>query len=318
MSVAFVFPGQGSQSPGMLHNLIDHPAVVHTLDEISEVLHSDVRSLDSEQGLRSDVSVQLSLLAAGVATARALMEQDVRPAAASGLSVGAFAAAVTAGVLSLQDAVELVKLRAVQMIRLYPDSYGLSAIAGLNESQVTKIVQAVTSVQNPVFVGNINAPRQIVIAGSNVAMDQVLDEARRQGTSKAVRLHVSVPSHCPFLRPVADLLEREMSAMNLRNPQLIYVGNVTARAMRTKELVARDLVNNIAYGVRWHDATTVLKELGCGLFFEMPPGHVLSDLANENLPGVHAVPVDARVLTRVLRLAQQEGATTSEDARNGK
>ena len=318
MSVAFVFPGQGSQSPGMLHNLIDHPAVVHTLDEISEVLHSDVRSLDSEQGLRSDVSVQLSLLAAGVATARALMEQDVRPAAASGLSVGAFAAAVTAGVLSLQDAVELVKLRAVQMIRLYPDSYGLSAIAGLNESQVTKIVQAVTSVQNPVFVGNINAPRQIVIAGSNVAMDQVLDEARRQGASKAVRLHVSVPSHCPLLRPVADLLEREMSAMNLRNPQLIYVGNVTARAMRTKELVARDLVNNIAYGVRWHDATTVLKELGCGLFFEMPPGHVLSDLANENLPGVHAVPVDARVLTRVLRLAQQEGARTSEDALNGK
>ena len=318
MSVAFIFPGQGSQSPGMLHNLIDPPAVVHTLDEISEVLHSDVRSLDSEQGLRSDVSVQLSLLAAGVATARALMEQDVRPAAASGLSVGAFAAAVTAGVLSLQDAVELVKLRAVQMIRLYPDSYGLSAIAGLNESQVTKIVQAVTSVQNPVFVGNINAPRQIVIAGSNVAMDQVLDEARRQGASKAVRLHVSVPSHCPLLRPVADLLEREMSAMNLRNPQLIYVGNVTARAMRTKELVARDLVNNIAYGVRWHDATTVLKELGCGLFFEMPPGHVLSDLANENLPGVHAVPVDARVLTRVLRLAQQEGATTSEDARNGK
>jgi malonate decarboxylase epsilon subunit len=247
-----------------------------------------------------------------------LMEQDVRPAAASGLSVGAFAAAVTAGVLSLQDAVELVKLRAVQMIELYPTGYGLSAIVGLNESQVTKIVQAVTSVQDPVFVGNINAPRQIVIAGSNVAMDQVLDEARRQGASKAVRLHVSVPSHCLLLRPVADLLERRMSAMYLRNPQLIYVGNVTARAMRTKELVARDLVNNIAYGVRWHDATTVLKELGCGLFFEMPPGHVLSDLANENLPGVRAVPVEARVLTRVLRLAQQEGARTSEDALNGK
>jgi malonate decarboxylase epsilon subunit len=318
MSVAFIFPGQGSQSPGMLHHLIDHPAVVHTLDEISEVLHSDVRSLDSEQGLRSDVSVQLALLAAGVATARALFEQDVRPAAASGLSVGAFAAAVTAGVLSLQDAVELVKLRAAQMMKLYPDGYGLSAIVGLNESQVTKIVQAVNSVQNPVFVGNINAPRQIVIAGSNVAMDQVLDEARRQGASKAVRLRVSVPSHCPLLRPVADLLERRMSAMYLRNPQLIYVGNVTARAMRTKELVARDLANNIAYGVRWHDATTVLKELGCGLFFEMPPGHVLSDLANENLPGVRAVPVEARVLTRVLRLAQQEGARTSEHALNGK
>jgi malonate decarboxylase epsilon subunit len=217
----------------------------------------------------------------------------------------------------LQDAVELVKLRAAQMMKLYPDGYGLSAIVGLNESQVTKIVQAVTSVQNPVFVGNINAPRQIVIAGSNVAMDQVLDEARRQGASKAVRLHVSVPSHCPLLQPVADLLERRISSMYLRKPQLVYVGNVTARAMRTKELIAHDLVNNIAYGVRWHDATTVLKELGCSLFLEMPPGHILSDLAKENLPGVHAVPVEACVLTRVLRLAQQDGAGTSEDARNG-
>jgi len=105
--------------------------------------------------------------------------------------------------------------------------------------------------------------------------------------------------------------------MYLRKPQLVYVGNVTARAMHTEELVARDLVNNIAYGVRWHDATTVLKELGCSLFLEMPPGHILSDLAKENLPGVHAVPVEARVLARVLRLAQQDVAGTSEDARNG-
>jgi malonate decarboxylase epsilon subunit len=306
MSVAFIFPGQGSQSPGMLHHLLDHPAVVRTVDEISEVLHSDVRNLDSEQGLKSDVSVQLTLLAAGIATGRALMEQDVRPAAASGLSVGAFAAAVTAGVLSLQDAVELVKLRAEQMMKLYPTGYGLSAIVGLNESRVTKIVRAVTSVQDPVFVGNINAPRQIVIAGSNVAMDQVLDEARREGASKAVRLHVSVPSHCPLLQPVADLLERRMSSMHLKAPKLIYVGNVTARPMRTKELIARDLANNIAHGVRWHDATTVLKELGCNLFLEMPPGHILSDLAKENLKGIDAVPVEAGVLTRVLRLTQQE------------
>jgi malonate decarboxylase epsilon subunit len=294
----------------MLHHLLDHPAVVRTLDEISEVLHSDVRNLDSEQELESDVSVQLALFAAGIATARAVMEQDVQPTAVAGLSIGAFGAAATADVLSLQDAVELVKLRAEQMMKLYPTGYGLSAIVGLNESQVTKIVQAVTADEVPVFVGNINAPRQIVIAGSNAGMDRVLDEALRQGASKAVRLHVSVPSHCPLLQPVADLLERRMSSMRLKTPQLTYVGNVTARAMRTKELVARDLVNNIAHGVRWHDATTVLQELGSNLFLEMPPGHILSDLAKENLRGVDAVPVEAGVLTRVLRLAQQEGART--------
>src|SRR6202167_6217383 len=308
MSVAFIFPGQGAQSPGMLHRLLDHPAVVRTLDEISEVLHSDVRNLDSEQALKSDVSVQLALLAAGVATARALMEQHLNPEAVSGLSVGAFAAAVTAGVLSLQSAAELVRLRSEQMMKLYPSGYGLSAIVGLNESQVTKIVEAVTSVQDPVFVGNINAPRQIVIAGSNVAMDQVLEEARRQGARKAVRLHVSVPSHCPLLQPVADLLGKQMSSVKLTTPRMTYVGNVNARAMRSKEIIARDLVNNIAHGVRWHDATTVLKELGCDLFLEMPPGHTLSDLAKETPPGINSLPVETSVLPRVLRLAQMQNA----------
>src|ERR1700685_2203116 len=305
MSVAFVFPGQGSQSSGMLHLLLNHPAVVRTLDEISEVLHADVRNLDCQLCLNSDVSVQLALFSAGVATARALMAQGVQPTAVAGLSVGAFAAAVVAGVLALADGVELVRLRATKMVGLYPNGYGLSAIVGLDESQVTKIVQAATSVQAPVFVGNINAPRQIVIAGSNVAMDQVLDEARREGASRAVRLHVSVPSHCSLLQPVADMLARRISSMNLREPHVPYIGNVNARALRTKELVADDLANNIAHGVRWHDATTVLQELGCNLFLEMPPGHVLSDLAKENL-GIDAVPVEAGVLTRVLRLTQEE------------
>src|ERR1700678_759413 len=308
MSVAFIFPGQGSQFPGMLHQLLDHPAVVRTLDEISEDLQSDVRTIDTERGLEFTVDVQIALLAAGVATARALMEQDIEPAAVSGLSVGAFAAAVTAGVLSLRDAVQLVRLRAERMMKLYPSGYGLSAIVGLNESQVTKIVQAVTSVQDPVFVGNINAPRQIVIAGSNEGMDQVLEEARRQGANKAVRLYVSVPSHCPLLQPVADLLGKRMSSVKLTTPRMTYVGNVNARAMHTKEAIASDLANNIAHGVRWHDATVVLQELGCNLFLEMPPGHVLSDLARENLSDVKSIPIDTEVLPKALRLARLEEA----------
>jgi malonate decarboxylase epsilon subunit len=100
-----------------------------------------------------------------------------------------------------------------------------------------------------------------------------------------------------------------MSSVNLTTPRMTHVGNVNARAMRTKEMVARDLVNNIAPGVRRQDATTVLKELGCNLFLEMPPGHTLSDLAEENLPGVNSVPVEASVLPRVLRLAQMQNAS---------
>ncbi len=310
MNVAFVFPGQGSQVPNMLHDLLPDPAVKRTLDEISELLNRDVSKLDCEHCLDFSDSVQIALFTSGVATARALIEQGVRPVAVAGLSVGAFAAAVVAGVLLLRDGVELIRLRAQAMENLYPTGYGLSAIVGLNEPQVTKIVEATTSDQAPVFVGNINAPRQIVIAGSNVAMDRVLDEARRQGASEAVRLHVSVLSHCPLLQPVADLLAKRLSTMTLKAPQMTYVGNVNGRALRTKELVAKDLANNIAHGVRWHDATTVLQELGCNLFLEMPPGHVLSELAEQNLSGVTSVPVEQAVLPRILRLAQQEEATT--------
>ena len=304
MSIAFLFPGQGSQFPGMLHQLLDHPDVDRTLNEVSSVLRSDVRDLDSEHTLASSVSVQLALLTSGVATARALIEKGVHPAVVCGLSVGAFAAAVVADVVSLEDAVGLVKLRAEKMIELYPTGYGLSAIIGLNETQVLNIIQANTTDQ--VFLANINAPRQVVIAGSDAGMDRVLDEARRRGARKAERLDVSVPSHCPLLQPVADLLQHHISTLPLRQPKLTYIGNVNARAMRTPELIATDLANNIAHGVRWHDATTVARELGCNLFLEMPPGHVLSDLAKENLPGVNALPVEREVLPRLLRLAQQE------------
>jgi malonate decarboxylase epsilon subunit len=306
MSIAFLFPGQGSQSPGMLHQLLDHPEVERTLDEVSSVLGSDVRGFDSGEALTSSVSVQLALLASGVATARALIEKDAEPSVVCGLSVGAFAAAVVADVLTLEDAVELVKLRAETMVELYPTGYGLSAIIGLTESQVSSIVEAVTTDQDPVFLANINAPLQTVIAGSDAGMERVLDQARHQGARKAERLHVSVPSHCPLLQPVADLLQHRFSTLRLKKPKMAYVGNVNARAMRTPELIASDLANNIAHGVRWHDATTVARELGCNLFLEMPPGHVLTDLAKENLPGVNALAVEEDTLPRVLRLAQQE------------
>ena len=306
MSIAFLFPGQGSQSIGMLHHLLDHPEVERTLDEVSSVLGSDVRDFDSEQALASSVSVQLALLASGVATGRALVDKGVQPSVVCGLSVGAFAAAVVADVLSLEDAVELVKLRAEKMVELYPSGYGLSAIVGLVESQVLSIVQAVTTGQEPVFLANINAPLQTVIAGSNAGMELALEQARRQGARKAERLPVSVPSHCPLLQPVAGLLRQRLSGLRLRVPKITYIGNVNARALRTPELIASDLANNIAHGVRWHDATTVAKELGCNLFLEMPPGHVLADLAKENLPGINAFSVEREALPRLLRLAHEE------------
>jgi malonate decarboxylase epsilon subunit len=294
----------------MLHDLPDRAAVVRTLDEVSGTLGADVRGLDSAEALQSTVSVQLALLTSGVAVARALFEEGVKPEAVAGLSVGAFAAAVAAGVLDLGDGVRLVKERAEGMAELYPRGYGLSAIIGLTETQVCTLVKNAYTEQNPVYVGNINAPRQIVIAGSYEGMDKVLDAARKSGARKAVRLHVSEPSHCPLLQPVAEALKKSLQAIHLQEPKMVYAGNVTGRALRSAEAISEDLATNIAHGVRWYDATTVLRELGCHLFLEMSPGHTLSDLAQRNLSGVSSIPVEARVLPRVLRLAQQEEANT--------
>ncbi len=147
----------------MLHALPDHPSIARTLDEVTEALGENVLELDSPAALRSTVSVQLALLASGVAVARALLAEGGTPEAVAGMSAGAFAAAVVAGVLNLADGVRLLKLRAERMVELYPEGYGLAAIVGLRENELATLVEEAYTEQNPVYVGNINAPRQIVI-----------------------------------------------------------------------------------------------------------------------------------------------------------
>jgi malonate decarboxylase epsilon subunit len=264
-------------------------------------LGRDIRELDSAQALQSTVSVQLALLAAGVGVARALVEEGVTVDAIAGLSVGAFAAAVQCGVIGFSTAVRLVQQRAELMRQLYPAGYGLAAIVGLTETQVSALVAAVHTVQAPVYVGNINAPRQIVIAGSDEGMEKVVDAALKSGARKAERLEVSVPSHCPLLEPVAAALRTTLRGIVLEQPRLIYVGNVKGRALRTADAVAEDLASNIAHAVRWYDATTVLEELGARVFLEMPPGHVLSDLARESFPEVNTLALGQSTLGGAIR-----------------
>jgi malonate decarboxylase epsilon subunit len=124
------------------------------------------------------------------------------------------------------------------------------------------------------------------------------------GARKAELLHVSVPSHCPLLQPIAKSLREQLRSMQIRDPQFVYVSNVKARAIRSAVGIATDLADNIAHGVRWHDATSVAQELGCQLFLEMPPGHALSDLVRENLSEVEAYPVVSGSIDRLLKRAQ--------------
>jgi malonate decarboxylase epsilon subunit len=289
MTVAFLFPGQGSQSAGLLRQLPQHAEVTRTIQEASAVLGRDVGALDNAEALRSTAAVQETLLIAGVATARALMAEQVHPAAVAGMSVGAFGAAVACGTLSFAEALGLVQVRGELMERAFPTGFGLAAIEGLNEVQVEGIVERTRTENLPVYVSNINAPRQIVVAGSDAALAAVTAQARQQGARRAERLAVSVPSHCPLLQPVADRLEQLMARLPLRPPALTYVSNRGGRALYDAEAIRRDLATNVAHPVRWYDALAVLRELGAKLFLEMTPGHVSTHLVAELFPEVRAV-----------------------------
>ena len=289
MSAAFLYPGQGAQFAGMLHQLPDRTEVNETLREASEALGYDVQMLDTEKALSSTVQVQLALFISGVAATRALTAAGVKPDIVAGLSVGAFAAAVAAGALAFKDGLSLVKLRAELMEKAYPEGYGLSAVIGLNEQQLSAIVQEVNKPESPVFLANLNAPTQIVIAGSDSAMDGVRNRARNEGARVAKRLHVSVPSHCSLQQHAAEELTRRLADIEIKTPRAIYMSNRRARALRDPEGIREDLATNVAHPVRWHDATTVAYERGVRLFIELPPGHTLTDLASTAFPEARTV-----------------------------
>jgi malonate decarboxylase epsilon subunit len=305
VNTALLFPGQGSQKAGMLHELPDHAAARSVLQEMTDVLGYDVLTLDSEAALRSTVSAQLALLAAGVAAARVLMESGLQPLVVAGISVGSYAASVAAEAISLSDATRLVNFRAQQMEKLFPAGYGLAAIVGLNEAAITTLVKEVYSDAEPVFVANINAPRQIVIAGSLNGMKRVLALALNRGARKAEILDVAVPSHCPLMEPIAQALRSQLQTISVTVPKSVYIANMNARAVRSADLVRSDLAENIAHGVRWHDSTVVAQELGCSLFLQAPPGHVLVDLAQNNLSGVEAYAVTSDGIAQALRRANR-------------
>ena len=311
MSIAFLFPGQGAQSPGFLHRLPSHPAVNATLDEAAAVLGMEVMGLDTAAALASTVAVQLSLLIAGVAVTRALAYEGLEVDAAAGLSVGAFGAAVACGALSFADALPLVKLRGECMEQAHPRGYGMAAIAGLDEHQVAAIVERVGGAGAQLYIANINAPTQIVVSGADRALDAAIDTARRGGARRAERMAVAVPSHCPLLDAVARRLAAAMATTEMHDPQRPYVSNRRARVVHDAEGVRDDLIHNVSNTVRWHDSVTVLYELDVRLFIEPPPGQVLSRLVQQAFTDARAIAVEDVRLDSVVLLAQRERQSTS-------
>jgi malonate decarboxylase epsilon subunit len=306
MSLAVLCPGQGAQSPGFLHRLPDHPVVRETLAEAERVLRQDVLALDSADSLASTVAVQLSTVIAGVAATRLLAAQGIRPDAVAGLSVGAFTAAIAAGALTLTDGLPLVRLRAQLMEAAYPSGYGLAAVVGLGQRRVAELIAAAFAPQRPVYLANLNAPTQFVVAGAIDGLEMVLAAARAAGARKAERMAVSVPSHCPLLADVARSLSQAIATVPIATPEALYVDNGRARPTRDPEIIRADLAGNVMHPVRWHDSTALLVELGVHLFIEVPPGEVLTGLARDLGEDVRAQALDSCRLDTLAALAARE------------
>ncbi|WP_132744109.1 malonate decarboxylase subunit epsilon [Scopulibacillus darangshiensis] len=309
MSTAFLFPGQGSQQPNMLHNLPDHTAVKETLEEACDLLSEDVLLMDTEERLQSTITVQMSLLIAGVAAVRALKAEGVTPDLVAGHSIGAFGAAVCAGVMDFKEALSIVKLRGELMERAFPSGYGMGVVLGLNESRLASIIEKYSSLEDPVYLANINSPDQIVISGAISGIEKVLKSVHSNGARKAKILDVSVPSHCKLLKSVSEELSARLRGVNSKQPAVPYAGNRNARPLRDKTEIIKDLTLSISHPVRWHDATSVLYELGARLFIEMPSGHVLSDLAKSAFPYARTFALSEGSITSAVILYDREKGT---------
>ncbi|WP_043343823.1 malonate decarboxylase subunit epsilon [Cupriavidus basilensis] len=306
MSTLFTFPGQGAQRPGMLHALPDHPAVRATVSETSEVLGRDVLALDSAAELASTVAVQLCLLTAGVAMARCLLAEGAKPDAVAGLSIGAFPAAVCAGVLDHADAARLVALRARLMEQAYPSGYGMTAILGMELGPLERIIAQVHGPASPVYLANLNAPAQFVIAGAAAAMARVAKRALDSGAHAAKPIAISVPSHCALLDGAATRLARAFEGVRINRPRLRYFSASAARELRDPARIAADLARNLAVPVRWHEAMLLARECGVRLAVELPPGNVLTRLAAPLLPdGIAVACADTRIDSVVALTARE-------------
>ncbi len=303
MKILLTFPGQGPQVPGMLHQLPDSGDTRDLLKRATAILGEPVLGWDSAEALQSTRAVQVCLYIAGVAYARRIRQAGIHADFVSGLSIGAFPAAVSAGALGFDDGLRLVALRGELMERAYPGGYGLSAITGLLQRPLEQIIARVHRPDCPVYLANLNADDQFVIAGSDEAMEQVCVLAREQGAGRTQRLAVAVPSHCELLNKPASALAAAMAGISLRRPEVAYLSGSTGRVLWQPDRIADDLAMNMARPVHWQDAMVSAYERDVRLAIEMPPGAVLTGLAKRVMEQGEAIALGQNSLALITALA---------------
>ncbi|CAN5367194.1 hypothetical protein BH09ACT7_BH09ACT7_61510 [soil metagenome] len=271
MRLAFLFPGQGSQRPNMLSALPHCPAIATTLDEFRSqraILNLPV-DIDSPEVLADTTNVQIALLVAGVGSARTLVEEyGLAPNFVAGHSVGAFAAAVTAGVLTLAEALVAVALRGRLMQEACAHgAWGMAALTGLSVRAASQLADDVSTDHDPVWVANINGETQTVLSGTAAGLDKVSHAA---GAGAFEVLNVPVASHCPLQAGTADQLATHLARLPRRTPTARYLTNTRGRATITAEVILDDLAQAVSHPVQWYDAMRLLPELGATCAIETP------------------------------------------------
>ena len=283
VKLAFTFPGQGSQSIGMLSDLATtHRTVQDTFAEASDVLGYDLWQLcqeGPEERLNATEQTQPAMLAAGVATWRVWTQCDgARPDIAAGHSLGEYSALVCADSLDYGDAVRLVAARARFMQEAVPAGQGaIAAVLGLDDEQIRDVCEraAQGEVVEPV---NYNAPGQVVVAGHSAAVDRALELARETGARRCVRIAMSVPSHCTLMKPAAERLMELLDATEFRKPRIPVVHNVDVTEHPEPEAIRDALCRQVYSPVRWVETVRRLAADGVSLALEPGPGRVLAGL----------------------------------------
>jgi [acyl-carrier-protein] S-malonyltransferase len=297
MSVAFVFPGQGSQVVGMGKALFDaFPQSRAVFEEADAALGFALSRLcfeGPEAELQLTANTQPAILAASLAALRPLLARGARPDWVAGHSLGEYSALVAAGAIGLADALRTVRRRGEYMQEAVPVGVGaMAAILGLDLPAIEDACReaAAGEVVSP---ANVNSAGQVVIAGHAAAVDRASELCKARGAKRAVRLPVSAPFHCALMKPAQDRLAPDLAALAFRDPEVPLVSNVDARIVREGDACRDGLVRQVSGAVRWQESVELLAREGVDVFVEVGPGTVLSGLVRKIAKGARVLNVDS-------------------------
>jgi len=297
MTFAFVFPGQGSQSVGMLNSIAQRPEVRATLQEASDALGEDVAKLIAEgpaEALSLTTNTQPVMLTAGVAFYRAwLAAGGPAPRVMAGHSLGEYSALVGAGVISFKDAVPLVRFRAEAMQTAVPvGTGGMAAILGLDDATVIQVCADASAASGTVVEAvNFNAPGQVVIAGASDAVTKACELLKAAGAKRALPLPVSAPFHSSLLQPASEKLKAYLANIEFKEPKIAVINNVDVEILNEPQAIKDALVRQAAKPVRWHETVRAMAGQGVTHVIECGPGKILAGLTKRIHDQMTGVPV---------------------------